>query len=142
MTGRDVAREELHGDGVAVLRASSELYPGRPRMSAASLHVATGRAGGFRERDRLLDELCVRRLSVTAVELEPEVEVATTVEREARDVGATEVTADHRHRPRDRRVTQQVEVALEAGRRGRQPERRAAQAPLGRSGCAAAGSSR
>src|SRR5262249_29695837 len=89
---------------------------------------ARGAVGGG---DRLFDEWSVRRLAIAAVELEPEVEVAATLQREARDLGAAEVTADGGHRPRDRRVAQEVEVRRERGGGGREAQRRAAQAPPG-----------
>src|SRR5690242_19421609 len=111
---------------------SSDVLPGETEDGRRFRATCDGTTCSFGECGCFLDQLDVRRLAVATVELEPEVEMTAALERELRDVGATEVTADDRRRPRDRRVAEQVEVRVEAGRSRRQPERRAAQAPLGR----------
>src|SRR5688500_1539324 len=74
------------------------------------------------ERDCLLDQFHVRRLSGTGMILEPDVQVRATVKRELGDRRLEQVTTDHRDRPWERAALQELAIRVERFHRRRQTE--------------------
>src|SRR6266545_5276101 len=74
------------------------------------------------ERDRLADELLVRRLARSCVVLEPDAHVAASLESGPGNAALEDVAAEHRDRPRHVAVAEQLEISVERGARRPEPE--------------------
>src|SRR5439155_13764351 len=81
--------------------------------------LATGPAG---QVDRFGDQVDIRRGPVTGEELEADVEMTTSFERDASHLCRRRVPTRDRHRPRDRAPVEHLEVRVEGTDGRRQAE--------------------